>query len=46
YVITDITSNTGELTSEEGAKAPVMIALLPDDGPSGVYFKQMQISSF
>nr|GEY97558.1 hypothetical protein [Tanacetum cinerariifolium] len=46
YVITDITSNTGELTSEEGANAPVMVALLPDDGPSGVYFKQMQISSF
>ncbi|GKD96647.1 (+)-neomenthol dehydrogenase-like protein, partial [Tanacetum coccineum] len=46
YVITDITSNTGELTSEEGAKAPVMVALLPDDGPLGVYFKQMQISPF
>nr|GEZ60688.1 (+)-neomenthol dehydrogenase-like [Tanacetum cinerariifolium] len=35
FVITDITSNTGELTSEEGAKSPVMVALLPDDGPSG-----------
>nr|GEW17483.1 hypothetical protein [Tanacetum cinerariifolium] len=46
FVITDFTSNTGELTSEEGAKSPVMVALLPDDGPSGVYFKQMQISSF
>ncbi|KAI3710872.1 hypothetical protein L2E82_40667 [Cichorium intybus] len=46
YVITDITSHTGHLTPKEGAKAPVMVALLPDDGPSGVYFKQMQISSF
>lgn len=46
YVITDITSHTGHLTPEQGAKAPVMVALLPDDGPSGVYFNQMQISSF
>ncbi|KAI7724559.1 hypothetical protein M8C21_030438 [Ambrosia artemisiifolia] len=46
YVITDITSHTGHLTPEEGAKAPVMVALLPNDGPSGVYFNQMQISSF
>ncbi|MFS7941789.1 putative (+)-neomenthol dehydrogenase [Helianthus anomalus] len=46
YVITDITSHTGHLTPEEGAKAPVMLALLPNDGPSGVYFSQMQISSF
>nr|GEX37263.1 (+)-neomenthol dehydrogenase-like [Tanacetum cinerariifolium] len=45
FVITDFTSNTGELTSEEGAKSPVIVALLPDDGPSGVYFKQMRISS-
>ncbi|CAH1415554.1 unnamed protein product [Lactuca virosa] len=46
YVITDITSHTGHLTPEEGARAPVMVALLPDDGPSGVYFNQMNISSF
>ncbi|KAI3501246.1 hypothetical protein L1887_29110 [Cichorium endivia] len=46
YVITDFTSHTGHLTPEEGARAPVMVALLPDDGPSGVYFNQMQISSF
>lgn len=46
YVITDITSHTGHLTPEEGAKAPVMVALLPNDGPSGIYFKQMEVSSF
>ncbi|KAK1409045.1 hypothetical protein QVD17_41317 [Tagetes erecta] len=46
YVKTDITSHTGLLTPEEGAKAPVMVALLPDDAPSGVYFSQMEISSF
>ncbi|XP_071739028.1 (+)-neomenthol dehydrogenase-like [Rutidosis leptorrhynchoides] len=46
YVITDIASHTGFLTAEEGAKAPVMVALLPDDGLSGVYFYQMQVASF
>nr|XP_043635674.1 short-chain dehydrogenase/reductase 2b-like [Erigeron canadensis]XP_043635675.1 short-chain dehydrogenase/reductase 2b-like [Erigeron canadensis] len=46
YVKTDITSNFGHMTPEDGAKAPVMVALLGDDGPSGVYFNQMRISSF
>ncbi|KAM7491360.1 hypothetical protein LguiA_034281 [Lonicera macranthoides] len=43
YVLTDITCNTGHLTPEEGARAPVMAALLPDGGPSGVYFNQMNL---
>ncbi|KAL8192253.1 hypothetical protein R6Q57_027920 [Mikania cordata] len=46
YVITDMTSQTGFITVEEGAKGPVMAALLPDNGPSGVYFYQTQIASF
>ncbi|KAK9056004.1 hypothetical protein SSX86_027091 [Deinandra increscens subsp. villosa] len=46
YVITDMTSQTGFLTVEEGAKGPVMAALLPDNGPSGVYFYQTQIAPF
>ncbi|KAI7725735.1 hypothetical protein M8C21_026613 [Ambrosia artemisiifolia] len=46
YVITDMTAQTGAMTVEEGAKGPVMIALLPDNGPSGVYFNQMQIAPF
>ncbi|KAK1438363.1 hypothetical protein QVD17_04171 [Tagetes erecta] len=46
YVITDMTSNIGILTVEEGAKAPVMVALLPDDGPSGAYFDKMEIAPF
>ncbi|XP_076897640.1 salutaridine reductase-like [Bidens hawaiensis] len=46
YVKTDITGHTGHLTTEEGAKAPVMVSLLPDDGPSGVYFSQTEIASF
>ncbi|MFS7931694.1 putative (+)-neomenthol dehydrogenase [Helianthus anomalus] len=46
YVITDMTSQTGALTAEEGAKGPVMVALLPDNGPSGVYFHQTKIAPF
>lgn len=46
YVITDMTSQTGFISVEEGAKGPVMSALLPDSGPSGVYFDQTQIAPF
>ncbi|XP_076935119.1 short-chain dehydrogenase/reductase 1-like [Bidens hawaiensis] len=46
YVKTDLSGFTGYLTPEEGAKAPVMVALLPDDGPSGDYFSQMEIAPF
>ena len=46
YVVTDMTSNTGMLTVEEGAKGPVMAALLPDDGPSGAYFDKTELASF
>ncbi|PWA46361.1 glucose/ribitol dehydrogenase [Artemisia annua] len=38
YCVTDMTSHTGFRSAEEGAKGPVMVALLPADGPSGVYF--------
>ncbi|KAI3710853.1 hypothetical protein L2E82_40647 [Cichorium intybus] len=46
YVITDMSAQTGFITPEEGAKAPVMVALLPNDGPSGKYFSQLQITPF
>ncbi|XP_074334757.1 salutaridine reductase-like isoform X2 [Apium graveolens] len=46
YVQTDMTSKTGSYTPEEGARAPAMLALLPDDGPSGIYFLEMQPSTF
>ncbi|KAI3899472.1 hypothetical protein MKW92_026043 [Papaver armeniacum] len=45
-VKTDLSLNSGNLTPDEGAKAPVMVALLPSDGPSGFYFDQMEISTF
>ncbi|TXG67570.1 hypothetical protein EZV62_008845 [Acer yangbiense] len=46
FVKTDMTCNTGNLTAEEGARAPVMLALSPDTGPSGVFFDEMNITSF
>ncbi|KAI3899473.1 hypothetical protein MKW92_026044 [Papaver armeniacum] len=45
-VKTDISFHQGNLTPDEGAKAPVMVALFPSDGPSGFYFDQMEISTF
>ncbi|KAF5811243.1 putative (+)-neomenthol dehydrogenase [Helianthus annuus] len=46
YVITDMTYQTGTTTADEGAKGPVMAALLPDNGPSGVCFNQTEIAPF
>lgn len=46
YVITDLTWNTGQCTVEEGAKGPVMLALLPDGCPSGQFYCQTELSSF
>ncbi|KAF5191453.1 Carbonyl reductase [NADPH] [Thalictrum thalictroides] len=45
YVKTDISCNTGFITAEEGAKGPVKVALLPDNGPSGQYFDQTELST-
>ncbi|XP_043703282.1 (+)-neomenthol dehydrogenase-like [Telopea speciosissima] len=46
YVNTDLNWNTGPMTLEEGAKGPVMLALLPNGGPSGFYFDQTEMSEF
>ncbi|KAL6953444.1 (+)-neomenthol dehydrogenase [Sarracenia purpurea var. burkii] len=46
YVKTEINDNTGIFSVEEGAKWPVRLALLPDDGPSGLFFIQNEASSF
>ncbi|XP_042490250.1 (+)-neomenthol dehydrogenase-like [Macadamia integrifolia] len=46
YVKTDINYNTGYSTVEEGAEGPVMLALLPDDGPSGLFFNRKEVSTF
>ncbi|KAK4411359.1 (+)-neomenthol dehydrogenase [Sesamum angolense] len=46
WVKTDLSNHSGPLRPEEGARSPVRLALLPDDGPSGLFFNQMQVSSF
>ncbi|XP_030551671.2 salutaridine reductase-like [Rhodamnia argentea] len=46
FVKTDLNRNTGILSVEEGARGPVMVALLPEDGPSGAFFDRTVISTF
>ncbi|XP_024022724.1 (+)-neomenthol dehydrogenase-like isoform X1 [Morus notabilis] len=46
FVKTDINFNTGILPVEEGAASLVRLALLPNDGPSGLWFVQSEVSSF
>ncbi|XP_057980043.1 (+)-neomenthol dehydrogenase-like isoform X1 [Malania oleifera] len=46
YVKTDINYNTGILTVEDGAESAVRLALLPDDGPSGLFFSRREVSTF
>lgn len=46
FVKTDINFNSGTFTVEEGARGPVMLALVPDGGPSGRFFNQMKDETF
>ncbi|GAB4861151.1 hypothetical protein Ancab_036308 [Ancistrocladus abbreviatus] len=46
YVKTDINFHTGLLTVEEGARGPVMLALMPDGGPTGLLFDETEPSTF
>lgn len=46
YVNTDLNWHTGTMTVEEGARGPVMCALLPRGGPTGCYFDQTQVADF
>ncbi|KAL7158664.1 hypothetical protein ABFS83_02G159400 [Erythranthe nasuta] len=46
YVKTDMNYGTGVLSVEEGAESPVKLALIPDDGPSGMFFVRKEVSSF
>ncbi|XP_039131818.1 salutaridine reductase-like [Dioscorea cayenensis subsp. rotundata] len=45
FVRIDMSWGLGTLSPEEGAKGPVMLALLPEDGPSGCYIDGTKISS-
>jgi len=46
FVNTDITWHTGTMPVEEGAEGPVMLALLPDGGPTGRYFDRTVVAEF
>ncbi|KAK4573677.1 hypothetical protein RGQ29_031574 [Quercus rubra] len=46
YTSTDMNHNCGVLTVEEGAKSPVMLALMPEGGSSGLFFDRMEVSTF
>ncbi|XP_059441204.1 salutaridine reductase-like [Corylus avellana] len=46
FVKTDLNHNAGVLTVEEGAKGPVMLALMPEGGPSGLFFAKTEVSTF
>ncbi|CAL8083537.1 unnamed protein product [Prunus armeniaca] len=44
YVKTDINFNTGILSVVEGAASVLKSALLPSDGPSGLFFVRSEVS--
>ncbi|CAI9297785.1 unnamed protein product [Lactuca saligna] len=46
YVDTDLNWHTGTMTLEEGAQGSVMLALLPQGGPTGCYFDRTQVAQF
>lgn len=45
-VKTDINHNQGLLSIDEGVENPVRLALLPDDGPSGLFFSMDEVIPF
>ncbi|XP_061340155.1 (+)-neomenthol dehydrogenase-like [Gastrolobium bilobum] len=46
FVKTDLNYNNGILTVEEGAESAVRLALLPNGGPSGLFFSQNEVAPF
>ncbi|KAM1161478.1 hypothetical protein TB2_000574 [Malus domestica] len=46
FVKTDITFNVGILTIDEGAESLVRLGLLPNGGPTGLYFGQKEVASY
>ncbi|XP_008232781.1 PREDICTED: short-chain dehydrogenase/reductase 2b-like [Prunus mume] len=46
FVKTDISYNTGVLTIDEGAESLVWLALLPNGGPTGLYFLRQEVTPF
>nr|XP_034916218.1 (+)-neomenthol dehydrogenase-like [Populus alba] len=47
FTCSDFNNNTGSVTTEEAARGPVMLALMPDhQRPSGCFFYQTEMSTF
>ncbi|CAN6712916.1 unnamed protein product [Malus baccata var. baccata] len=46
FTDTDLNNHTGVFTTEEAAKGPVKLALLPDNGVYGLFFAQTELSTF
>ncbi|KAG0496704.1 hypothetical protein HPP92_001395 [Vanilla planifolia] len=46
FVKTDINWNTGIGTTDDGARAILMLALRPSGGPSGFYFQETTVADF
>ncbi|KAI3899469.1 hypothetical protein MKW92_026040 [Papaver armeniacum] len=46
WVKTDICYNSGVLTTTEGAERVIKLALVPDDGPSGLFFTNKEVTPF
>ena len=46
FIRTDINYNTGYLTVDDGADNAVRLALLPNGGPTGLFFDQKEESPF
>ncbi|BAT83676.1 hypothetical protein VIGAN_04086600 [Vigna angularis var. angularis] len=45
YVKTDLNLNSGYLGVDEGAESVVRLALLPNGGPSGLFFSRSEVAS-
>ncbi|CAI9101755.1 OLC1v1039163C3 [Oldenlandia corymbosa var. corymbosa] len=43
YVQTDLNNNTGMQTAEKGAEKIMKLVMLPDDGPSGLFFARWEL---
>ncbi|KAL8495324.1 hypothetical protein ACS0TY_019469 [Phlomoides rotata] len=46
WVNTDLSNHTGPLTPQEGAENVVRLVLLPENGPSGLFYDQLHVSPY
>ena len=45
-VKTDMSSNKGSLTPDQGAETPILCALLPPSSPSGEFWKDKAVTKW